>query len=139
MVLPMNFWLLFGLCMLVSAIGFKNYVWFISLGYGFSIAGLGALMLFLFRDQLDIGTVLTCVLFILYGCRLGGFLLIRELKSSAYRTTMKNEIKDGSTMKFGVKCAIWVTYRAAQVIQMAIFTPKGTVLPSLISPTMFFL
>ena len=25
MVFPLNFWLLFGLCMLVSAIGFKNY------------------------------------------------------------------------------------------------------------------
>lgn len=31
MVLPMNFWLLFAVCMIVSAIGFKNYVWFISL------------------------------------------------------------------------------------------------------------
>ena len=41
MVFPLNFWLLFGICMLVSAIGFKNYVWFISLGYGFSIAAEG--------------------------------------------------------------------------------------------------
>ena len=39
------FWLLFGLAMLVSSIGFKNYVWFISLGYGFSIAAAGLLML----------------------------------------------------------------------------------------------
>ena len=37
----MYFWLLFGLAMLVSSIGFKNYVWFISLGYGFSIAAAG--------------------------------------------------------------------------------------------------
>ena len=44
MVLPVNFWLLFGICMLVSTIGFKNYVWFISLGYGFSIAAQGAAM-----------------------------------------------------------------------------------------------
>ena len=27
MVFPAFFWLLFGICMLVSAIGFKNYVW----------------------------------------------------------------------------------------------------------------
>ena len=25
MVFPVNFWILFGICMLVSAIGFKNY------------------------------------------------------------------------------------------------------------------
>ena len=48
MVLPLNFWILFGLCMLVSSIGFKNYVWFISLGYGFSIAAEGIAMLILY-------------------------------------------------------------------------------------------
>ena len=115
---PAGFWLLFAAAMVISAIGFYKYVYFISLGYGFSIAGLGALMLFLFRASLSLGTILTCVLFILYGCRLGGFLLIRELKSSAYRTTMKNEIKDGSTMKFGVKCAIWITCAILYVLQV---------------------
>lgn len=38
MVFPMHFWLLFAVAMVVSSIGFKKYVWFISLGYGFSIA-----------------------------------------------------------------------------------------------------
>ena len=113
-----GFWLLFAAAMVISAIGFYKYVYFISLGYGFSIAGLGALMLYLFRDTLTTGSVLTCLLFIVYGLRLGGFLLIRELKSAAYRTTMKNEIKDGSTMKFGVKCAIWVTCTALYVLQV---------------------
>ena len=38
MVFPVYFWVLFAAAMLISAIGFKKYVWFISLGYGFSIA-----------------------------------------------------------------------------------------------------
>ena len=112
------FLLLFAAAMVISSIGFYKYVYFISLGYGFSIAGLGLLMLILFRESLTTGTVLTCLLFILYGCRLGGFLLIRELKSAAYRNTMKTEIKDGSAMKFGVKCAIWVTCAALYVLQV---------------------
>ena len=74
MVLPGSFWLLFGICMLVSAIGFKNYVWFISLGYGFSIAGEGLLMLLLYGKNLTLGTIICCILFIIYGCRLGGYL-----------------------------------------------------------------
>ena len=41
---PPTFWLLFAAAMLISSIGFYKYVYFISLGYGFSIAGLGALM-----------------------------------------------------------------------------------------------
>ena len=116
-VIPLSFWLLFAAAMLISAIGFYKYVYFISLGYGFSIAGLGVLMMILFRDTLSTGTVITCVLFIIYGIRLGGYLLIRELKSAAYRGAMKKEIKDGSTMKFGVKCAIWVTCAALYVTQ----------------------
>ena len=89
MTVPVTFWLLFGVAMLISAIGFYKYVYFISLGYGFSIAGLGILMLVLFRNGLTVGTILACVLFFLYGCRLGGYLLVRELKSAAYNAKMK--------------------------------------------------
>ena len=118
MALPVNFWLLFGICMLVSAIGFKNYVWFISLGYGFSIAAQGVAMLFLYGQTLTLGTVICCVLFILYGLRLGGYLAIRELGSSSYKKNMKGEIKEGSTVPFGVKIAIWVTCAALYVTQI---------------------
>lgn len=118
MTVPVTFWLLLGVAMLISAIGFYKYVYFISLGYGFSIAGLGILMLVLFRNGLTVGTILACVLFFLYGCRLGGYLLVRELKSAAYNAKMKTEIKDGSTMGFGVKCAIWVTCAALYVLQV---------------------
>ena len=118
MVLPLNFWLLFGICMLVSAIGFKNYVWFISLGYGFSIAAEGLAMLILYGQSLTLGTILCCALFIIYGLRLGGYLAIRELGSSSYKKNMKGEIKEGSTVPFGVKIAIWVTCALLYVTQI---------------------
>ena len=119
MVLPFHFWLLFGICMLVSAIGFKNYVWFISLGYGFSSAAEGLAMLILYSKSLTLGTILCCVLFILYGLRLGGYLAIRELGSSSYKKNMKGEIKEGSTVPFGVKIAIWVTCALLYVTQIS--------------------
>jgi len=119
MVFPMNFWLLFAVCMIVSSIGFKNYVWFISLGYGFSIAAEGLAMLLLYRDGLSLGTILCCILFIVYGCRLGGYLAYRELKSSSYKKNMTGEIKDGKTVPFGVKIAIWVTCAVLYVTQIA--------------------
>ena len=119
MVFPMNFWLLFAICMIVSAIGFKNYVWFISLGYGFSIAAEGLAMLILYGPGLTLGTIICCVLFIIYGCRLGGYLAIREFKSSSYKKNMTGEIKDGKTVPFGVKIAIWVTCAVLYVTQIA--------------------
>lgn len=119
MVLPVDFWILFGICMLVSAIGFKNYVWFISLGYVFSIAAQGVAMMIMYGQGLTIGTILTCVLFILYGLRLGGYLAIREFGKSSYKKNMQGEIKDGKTVPFGVKVAIWITCAALYVTQIS--------------------
>ena len=103
MVFPLNFWLLFAAAMLISAIGFKNYVWFISIGYGFAIAGEGLLMMILYGQGLTLGTMLCCALFVIYGCRLGGYLAYREFKVVSYNKNMTGEIKDGKTVPFGVK------------------------------------
>ena len=119
MVLPTNFWLLFIAAMVISSIGFKNYVWFISLGYGFSIAGEGLLLMLLYGKELTLGTAICCILFIIYGCRLGGYLAFRELKSSSYKKNMTGEIKDGKTIPMGVKIAIWVTCAALYVTQVS--------------------
>ena len=109
MTFPLSLWILLGVCLLVSSIGFKNYVWFISLGYGFSIAAEGLVMMIVYRDDLTLASLLLSVLFVLYGLRLSGYLAIREAKSSSYKKHMTNEIKDGKTVPFGVKCAIWIT------------------------------
>ena len=104
-----GFLALFAIALLVSAIGFKKYVWFISIGYGFSVAAIGALLLCLYGGEADAGLIAACVLFILYGCRLGGYLTYRELKKSSYNNKMKTEIKDGKGMPFIAKCGIWIS------------------------------
>lgn len=91
------------------ALGFKKYIWFISIGYGFAIAALGIAYLIAFRSALTAGTVICCCLFIIYGCRLGGYLLYRELKMASYNKNMKGEIKDGTDMKLAPKIALWVS------------------------------
>lgn len=119
MVFPIEFLWLFVAAMVISSIGFKNYVWFISLGYGFSIAGEGLLMLILYGEQLTVGTIICSTLFILYGLRLGSYLAFRELKSSSYKKNMTGEIKEGSSVPFGVKVAIWVTCALLYVTQVS--------------------
>ena len=110
--------LLFVTAMVVSAIGFKKYVWFISLGYGFSIAAEGLLMLILFgiNNKLDIGTMTCCLIFTLYGIRLGGYLAYREFKMTSYNKNMVGEIKE--TVTFFVKIMIWVTCALLYVLQV---------------------
>ena len=108
MIAPSGFWLVFAVALLISAIGFKHYIWFFSIGYGFAIAGEGLLLMYLFADQLTLGTLLCCLLFVAYGLRLGGYLAYRELGRTSYLSRMKGEIKDSKTVPFGVKCAIWI-------------------------------
>lgn len=105
-----------------SSVGFKKYVWFISIGYGFSVAGIGVGLLIMGADELTIGTLLGCVLFIVYGCRLGGYLTYRELRSSAYNSKMKTEIKSGEGMSMAGKIAIWVTAALLYVCETAPMT-----------------
>ncbi len=115
---PISLLILLGVALLVSAMGFKNYVWFISLGYGFSIAAEGITMMIYYHNSLTVSAILLSALLIVYGIRLSGYLAIREAKSSSYKKHMKSEIKDGKTVPFGVKCAIWVTCALLYVTQV---------------------
>ncbi len=105
----MKFLIIFIIAMLVSSIGFKKFVWFISLGYGFSIAAIGISLPVMFFNNMSAVTVILSALLVIYGCRLGGYLMIREQKSASYQKTMKNDIKDGSDMKFLPKIFIWLS------------------------------
>ena len=105
----LEFFVIFIAIMLVSSIGFKNYVWFISLGYGLGISITGIILLFMYYSVLDIYGVIACLIFILYGFRLSGYLAYREFFGKTYLKRMKGEIKSGKGMPFFVKCMLWVS------------------------------
>lgn len=102
-----QFWVLFAVALVCSSMGFKKYIWFISIGYGFAVAGIGLASLILFNG--DLCTTLYCIVLFLYGCRLGGYLLFRELKLKSYNKNMVGEVKDGKGMKFYLKVALWLS------------------------------
>ena len=102
------FFAMFAVALVFSSIGFKKYVWFISLGYGFAVAAIGAGLLIAGRDQLTAGTACACILLVVYGLRLGGYLAFRELRTS-YSSKMEGEIKSGDGMSLAAKLAIWIS------------------------------
>lgn len=99
--------ILFLVALVLSSYGFWMYVYFFSIGYGFSIAGIGIAFVIMFYHRLSVGTTIMCVLLIVYGLRLGGYLLLREMKSTAYKTLLKTESK--SKVALGAKFAIWIS------------------------------
>jgi len=118
MIIDTKILILFAAVLAVITIGFKKYVWFISVGYGFAISAIGIALLILYGKTLPVWTICYCVVMTLYGFRLGGYLLYRETKA-AYNNHMKGEITDGSKMPFGVKVALWLTCGLLYIMMMA--------------------
>ncbi len=124
------FWILlaimFGIALLMSSIGFKKFVYFLSVGYGLAVMGIGIALIvftagkFEFVHIANNGFVnyILAVVFILYGCRLAGFLLFREIKSASYRKTLENVAgKEEKKMPFFVKLTIWISVGLLYVMQ----------------------
>ncbi len=104
---PQYTWALIAVAAAICALGFYRFVWFMSVGYGLAVAGLGAAMLALgaAAKKADLCIAVLCVLALVYGVRLGGFLLVRELKNKAYK-----QVLDSQTSKpvpFPVKLCMW--------------------------------
>lgn len=103
----------FAVSLLVCLCGFKKYVYFMSIGYGFSVAAIGVSMavLGLLGQYPGVGVAhyIQFALFVVYGFRLSGFLLIREIKNAAYRKTLSEATGDESKMPIFVKVAMWLT------------------------------
>ena len=103
--------------LVLSCFGFWMYVFFFSVGYGYSILGISALFLVVYRTSLTPLTLAMCAVLGLYGLRLGTFLLARGIKSASYKELFKNEVK--SKVPFGVKLAIWLSVSLLYVCQMS--------------------
>lgn len=90
-----------------------------SVGYGLASAGIGLAMLIVSLTKgFNFLFVVQCILFIVYGIRLGGFLLIRELKSESYQKKM-SEIGADMKVPFFVSFIMWLMMGAMYTCQSA--------------------
>lgn len=120
-------WSLLGIlcavCAVLCAVGFYKFVYFLSIGYGFAVAGGGIAVLVM---ALVTGTeapmwllLIQAALFLAYGIRLSGFLLVREIKNAAYRKTLKEATGDEKKMPFFVLFTIWVSVAILYTAQVS--------------------
>lgn len=120
-------WSLLGIlaivCAVLCAVGFYKFVYFLSIGYGFAVAGGGIAVLVM---ALIVGTeaplwvlLVQAALFLAYGIRLSGFLLVREIKNAAYRKTLKEATGNEKKMPFFVLFTIWVCVAVLYTAQVS--------------------
>lgn len=78
-------YVLLALSFAISALGWVYFIYFFSLGYGFTIAVLSVATAIIFSDVISWPTLLLCMVLFVYGIRLGLFLFLREKKSTSYK------------------------------------------------------
>ena len=118
----LNLLILFLVSLVLCSVGFKKYVYFLSIGYGFAVAGVGITLAIMAATGALTGSTATlafCLLFVVYGARLSGYLLVREFKNAAYRKTLKEASGDESKMPMFVKVSIWLCVAVLYVAQTA--------------------
>lgn len=114
-----SLWIILVVCAVACAVGFIKYVYFLSIGYGFAIAAGAVATAIIFGGQLDWVAVVQMLLFIAYGARLSGFLLVRELKSASFNKAMKSVMKPEKPMPIFVSISIWVCVAILYTMQLS--------------------
>lgn len=119
--------ILLAVCAVACAVGFYKFVYFLSIGYGFAVAfgGVAVFIMYLINPTATPLWILLiqAALFVAYGVRLSGFLLVREFKNVTFKKTdvAKDTLaKNGEKkMPVFVLATIWVTVSLLYVAQVS--------------------
>ena len=109
---------LMALALAVSAIGWVYFIYFFSIGYGFSISALSVASVIIFRDVMTWPALLFCAVMFVYGIRLGMFLLLREKRSASYKKILYQP-ENTAKKPFFVMMMIWISCALLYVGQMS--------------------
>ncbi|MDJ0754551.1 MAG: DUF1295 domain-containing protein [Ardenticatenaceae bacterium] len=113
-------WPLLIIALLVSSLGFYRVVYFISVGYAFSIVGMALFTTINHFDNLTWVAALQNLFLVLWGARLGVFLVYRE-----FRTTYRRELGDVAQRSAGMawsrKAIIWIS---VSILYLLMFSPS---------------
>lgn len=119
--------ILLAVCAVMCAVGFYKFVYFLSIGYGFAVAGgsIAVLVMYFVNPTATPWWIVLVqtALFVAYGVRLSGFLLVRELKNASFRKTdvAKDTLAKNNEKKMPVfvLATIWVCVAVLYTAQVS--------------------
>lgn len=102
-------WILFAAGLLGCSVGFRKFIWFMSVGYGLAMSCIAAVLcvMSIVTGTASLPFLTLCAVIFIYGLRLGLFLLIRETKNAAYRKTLASAGGD-KKMPVPVLISMWL-------------------------------
>ncbi len=116
-------WTCIGILLAVAlaccAIGFKRFVWFMSIGYGYAVAGIAAAALVFgaVTKSMTVALAVALVVCAAYGIRLGTFLLKREMGNKTYKKIL--DAKVGKEPPVFVKVVMWLMMGVIYICETA--------------------
>lgn len=111
--------LLFALALLISSLGFYRVVYFVSIGYAFAIVAMALVMPIRQVEHLTLILALQNGLLIVWGMRLGIYLVRREARPS-YKRELAEVQQRSAGMQWRIKAAIWV---GVSLLYVAMYAP----------------
>ena len=115
----MTYWILLLVSLAFSAVGFLMYIYFFSVGYGLAVAALGVTLAASYFGKTGAAPLVLCALLVVYGLRLGLYLLYRDLKSKGYRKILAPERDRSKRMKLLPKFAIWFSCAVLYTLEIS--------------------
>ena len=91
-----------------TLLGFYNFLYFITIGYGASLALNGLSLIILYHDSLNKVSFFLCIFLIVYGIRLASYLIIREFCFKSYIQTVKKDINRINSYSTLINIISWI-------------------------------
>lgn len=110
---------LFCVALAVSGLGWYRFLYFISVGYGLSVAGCSIAMIIMYSDCLQPASFTLCFMLIVYGLRLSTFLIVRETRSASYKKALPELTKTSTPITFPFKLMIWLSVAVLYTMQVS--------------------
>ena len=112
---------LLGVCLAaalgIGLIGFRKTVWFISIGYTFTIA-VGATLVALFASELRLHNGLQLGILFVWAARLGMFLIRRD-RDERYRNAVDDQTSRAQALPLMAKVGIWISCAVLYVCMLS--------------------
>lgn len=119
--------------LVITAVGFRRMVYFLNIGYAFSIVAVAAVSVILLWKNTTILILLESAAILFWGLRLGIFVARREL-SAGYKKERDRIDKQYGGITLPIKFAIWIS---VSVLYLMMVSPLlfSLELPAAVSPT----
>jgi steroid 5-alpha reductase family enzyme len=96
------------IALVITAVGFRRMVYFLNIGYAFSIVAVAVVSAIMLRANATLLTVLLGTGIVFWGLRLGVFVTRREL-SAGYKKERDRIDKEYGKITLPIKFAIWIS------------------------------